>query len=64
MDLNKLADDLKASREEPTLNDLTDDQWHRVCNRVANAIHKQMKFDWDEFMTRAGCGTEETRKVT
>lgn len=60
MDWIKFGTDLKSAREELTLQDLTQSQWERVCNRIANCIHQQIPptdFDWDKFME--ACGLKE-----
>ncbi len=64
MDWIKFGMDLKKAREELTLKDLTDSQWARVCNRIANCIHQQIPpgvFDWDGFME--ACGLSKDREV-
>lgn len=62
IELQKFAQDLFEARKEITLQDLTDQQWCRVCNRIALCIHKQVfPFDWDAFMKEAGC--PEDREV-
>ena len=53
--LDTLAKDLAEARKEVTLADLTNEQWYRVCNRIANCLHKQLKIDWDAFMQSCGC---------
>ena len=51
INMELFAKDLKSAREEVTLKDLTDHQWDRVCNRIANSLHKQgLIQDWDEFI--------------
>ena len=59
IDIGWLANDLRRAREEITLQDLTDDQWNRVCNRIANALHQQgpifdQTYDWDDFFKDCG----------
>jgi hypothetical protein len=58
LDVGHFAQDLKFAREEKTLQDLTDSQWHRVCNRIANALHHQSVIvgdEWGDFMETCGC---------
>jgi len=57
-DIMLLSRHLAEARKEITLNDLTTSQWHRVCNRFLNCLHKQgvvKPDDWDIFMAQA-CG--------
>jgi len=61
MNIDNFADDLRSAKEEITLQDLTQEQWERVCNRICNCLNKQgfVKNDnWDDFMIRAGCRKE------
>ena len=59
INLAEFAGDLRRAREEITLQDLTDDQWSRVCNRIANALIRQgplfdHTYDWDDFTKDCG----------
>lgn len=54
MDVDQFAKDLKKARAEITLQDLTDSQWDRVCNRIANCLNKQGLFGHSDLMTGAG----------
>jgi len=59
INLDEFAEELALARKEITLQDLTDSQWSRVCNRIANALNKQFHpFEWDEFMEGCGCSEE------
>lgn len=63
IDLDEFARDLKDAREEKTLQDLTKSQWDRVCNRIANALHRQSIImrdeEWNDFMEGCGCKDRE-----
>jgi len=60
IDIDQFAQDLGRARQEATLSDLTEEQWVRVCNRIANCLHQQIyPLDWDEFMKNCGCPVGE-----
>lgn len=61
IDLKRFAKEMALARKEITLGDLTDSQWDRVCNRIANALHQQIHpLDWEEFVTK--CGANDITK--
>ena len=61
INIDQFSNDLADARSEITLEDLTQDQWNRVCNRIANCLNKQWPFHWEKFVDRA-TGTKPSER--